>query len=209
MPACELCETRRPRRHCPGVRGEICAVCCGTEREVTVNCPLDCEYLQDARKHERLPELDASQIPNQDVRVTEGFLQEHEPLLGAAARALAEAALATPGAIDFDLREALESLIRTYRTLASGLVYESLPANPLAAGIHRHVQQTLEETRRRLRERYGMSMVRDAGVLGVLVFLQRLEMRHNNGRKRGRAFLDFLRGNFTQQPAAGGPPIIR
>ena len=43
---CAICETRRPRRYCPGVRGEICAICCGTAREVTVDCPLDCPYLR-------------------------------------------------------------------------------------------------------------------------------------------------------------------
>ena len=55
---CAICQIRRPRRFCPGVRGDICSLCCGTEREVTVNCPLDCEYLQEARKHEKLSEFD-------------------------------------------------------------------------------------------------------------------------------------------------------
>ena len=51
--ACALCETRRPRRFCPGVRGDICTLCCGSEREVSVACPLDCEYLREAHKHEK------------------------------------------------------------------------------------------------------------------------------------------------------------
>jgi hypothetical protein len=29
-------------------------------------------------------------------------------------------------------------------------------------------------------------------VLGILVFLQRLGLQHNNGRRRGRAFFGFL-----------------
>ena len=49
----------------------------------------------------------------------------------------AGAALDTPGAVDYDVREALEALIRTYRTLESGVYYESVPANPLAANIYR------------------------------------------------------------------------
>jgi len=36
------------------------------------------------------------------------------------------------------------------------------------------------------------------------VFLQRLELDNNNGRKRGRAYLDFLRGFF---PEEAGEPI--
>ena len=38
-----------------------------------------------------------------------------------------------------------------------------------------------------------MTKTRDADVLGLLVFLQRFELDRNNGRRRGRAFLDALR----------------
>src|SRR5215212_6262711 len=68
--ACAICETRRPRRFCPGVRGDICSVCCGTEREVTVDCPFECEYLQQSRHHEKPAPLDSPALPNQDIRVT-------------------------------------------------------------------------------------------------------------------------------------------
>jgi len=44
-----------------------------------------------------------------------------------------------------------------------------------------------------------MQTLRDADVLGALVFLQRLELQHNNGRRRGRAFVDFLRAYFPAQ----------
>ena len=37
-----------------------------------------------------------------------------------------------------------------------------------------------------------MTKTRDADILGLLVFLQRLEFARNNGKKRGRAFVDFL-----------------
>ena len=53
------------------------------------------------------------------------------------AAALVEAAETSPLVVDFDAREALEAAIRTYRTRESGLYYESLPANPLAAGLVR------------------------------------------------------------------------
>src|SRR5215831_15514772 len=105
--ACAICETRRPRRFCPGVRGDICTVCCGTEREVTVECPLDCEYLQEARRRDKPQTPDKSQIPDLDIKVSERFLEDHEPLLAFLGKAVADAALSTPGAIDFDVREAL------------------------------------------------------------------------------------------------------
>ncbi|MBZ5584212.1 MAG: hypothetical protein LAQ30_18760, partial [Acidobacteriia bacterium] len=100
---CAICQTRRPRRFCPGVRGDICAICCGTEREVSVSCPLDCEYLQEARKHDAAPHI--GKIPNPDIRVTESLLRENENLFVSVSAALAKAALATPGVVDFDVRE--------------------------------------------------------------------------------------------------------
>jgi len=98
-----------------------------------------------------------------------------------------------------DAREGLESLIKTYRTLESGLIYETRPPNPYAAEIQEALKQTVDELRKRLAENSGMQTLRDADVLGALVFLQRLELQHNNGRRRGRAFVDFLRAYFPAQ----------
>src|SRR5512138_1374469 len=97
---CAICETRKPKRACPGVRGEICTVCCGTEREVTVDCPLDCVYLQDARKHERTPDVDPDQFPNRDIRITDQFLREHGNLLEFLGEHLMRSAFQVPGTVD-------------------------------------------------------------------------------------------------------------
>lgn len=207
---CKICETRRPRRMCPGVGGEICSVCCGTDRENTVACPLDCVYLQEARPREKPPEFDPQSIPNGDIRITDEFLRDHGALLGEMMRELVEVALGVPGVVDYDVREALESLIRTYRTLESGLYYDSKPSNLMAAGIHERVQQGVDAFRKAAAERFGITTVRDAEVLGVLVFLQRVEMRLNNGRKRGRAFIDFLRQQIepVQAPARASSLLV-
>lgn len=159
---------------------------------MTVDCPLDCEYLRDARKHEKHAPADRDQIPNRDVQVSREFIQEHELLFLFLGQAVLKAALET-GAIDYDVREALESLIKTYRTLESGLIYESRPANPIAAGICGVFQNAVSEFRQSETGRGGLPATRDKDVLGILVFMQRLELGYNNGRKRGRVFIDFLR----------------
>jgi hypothetical protein len=201
---CQICGVRKPRRYCPGVRGDICPQCCGTEREVTVDCPLECEYLRESRLHERPPEAGAdTPFPNRDVNVTEEFLRDHESLVIFLCAQLLTASLATTGAIDFDVRDALDSLIRTYRTLESGLYYESKPANLLALSIQTKLQETVETLRKKLSEQ-GSTGLRDKEILGVLIFMQRLELTHNNGRRRGRAFLDFLRSNFPSMPPPAG-----
>jgi hypothetical protein len=193
--ACAICETRRPRRYCPAVRGDICAPCCGTEREVTVDCPFDCEYLQQSRKLGRQP-LDSPPEAHSDIEITEEFLARNEDLMIFLGQTIFSAAIEMPGTVDFDVREALEGLTRTYRTMASGIYYESIPSNPLAANLFRAVQQALPGFREQQHQRSGVTRTRDADVLGVLIFLERIEKDQNNGRRRGRAFLDGLRGFF-------------
>jgi hypothetical protein len=192
--ACAICQTRRPRRHCPGVRGDICTICCGTEREVTVSCPLDCEFLRDARKHERSAPIDAEQLPNRDIPVSEHLLDDRQELLEFLGKTLVTAALDTPGAVDSDLRDALAALIRTYRTLQTGIYYQTLPDNAVAARICRAVDQAVGQFRQAETERLRMTKTRDADLLSLFVFLERLALDRNNGRPRGRAFLDLLRG---------------
>jgi hypothetical protein len=202
---CKICEKRRARRYCPGVTGDICPVCCGTERENTIDCPLDCVYLQEARRHDRPVPITADDLPNKDIRLSEEFVREHEAVVMFMTLALARA-MEKEKAVDFDAREALESVIRTYRTLQSGLIYETRPQNPYAAAIQSALQDSVEELRKRLAEKAGMQTLRDGDVLGTAVFLQRLEIQHNNGRRRGRAFFDFLRSYFPAPATASVEP---
>lgn len=206
--ACQICERRKPRRHCPGIGGDICALCCGSEREQTIDCPLDCPYLQDARRHERLPEVNPDAFPNADLEVTDSLIQANERLLLYLSGALLQAALDTPAVTDADLRECLDALVRTYRALESGIYYEIRPENALASAVYQRVRAAAQRYQTTVAQQRGMSAVRDADVLGVLVFLQRLEIQRNNGRRRGRAFIDFLRSYFAEIQLAhpAGPP---
>ena len=211
---CKICKKRRARRPCPAAGGEICPQCCGAERENSLACPSSCAYLREARHHEQPPAISEDQIPNRDVRVSEQFLAEREPLVFTLALAVKRALEAVNG-VDFDAREALESQIRKYRALDAGLVVDSRPPNTYAAGIQQKLDEAIEELRtgdaaRQAAEAHalvqrpaGDSNLRDADMLGVLVFLQRLEMQYNNGRRRGKAFRDFLTGYLPEpSPAA-------
>src|ERR1700757_3643070 len=92
-----ICHTRRPKRHCPGIGGDICSLCCGDQREVNISCPLDCQYLQEARIHEKPIEISRNALPNKDIRLSENFLHEHQDLVLFCSFTLADAALRTPG----------------------------------------------------------------------------------------------------------------
>lgn len=205
--ACAICNTRRPRRYCPGVGGDICPVCCGTERENTVNCPLECPFLREARAREREADVDPRTFPNQDVRVDEAFLRRNEPLLLLLASTIAAAALESRDhVIDLDVREALEGLIATWRARQSGLIFNAGIVNPIAIRIQEAVNARIADIDANLRKHN--SLLRDGDVLGVLAFLQRLELQKNNGRRKSRAYIDFLREFFPAEPAPQQEPTL-
>jgi hypothetical protein len=158
---------------------------------------MGCPFLREARVHERPAPLTEKDIPNLDIQLKESFVQDHEHEVMALSLALARA-MDHEKAVDLDAREALESLVRTYRTLQSGLIYETRPQNPYAAGIQEWLVKAIEDLRKSIAEEAGMQMLRDTDVLATLVFLQRVEIQHNNGRRRGRAFFDFLRTYFPE-----------
>jgi hypothetical protein len=176
-----------------------------------VLCPLDCEYLREARKHEKrgtaLPDL----LPNLDIRVTQEFLESHAELLDSMVSALERGALQTEGLVDLDARDALAALIRTYRTLATGLQYETRPENRLAARLYDALQEAVAAFRSQEAGELGIPKTRDSDVLGVLVFIQHFELDCHNGRQRGRAFIDALHGSYAGPPRAEPPsasPLI-
>jgi hypothetical protein len=203
--ACAICQTRRPRRFCPGVRGDICSLCCGTEREVSIDCPLNCEYLREAHRHEKPQPMDPKRLPNRDLMLGEDALAEQENFLAFVAQALGNAFAANPQLVDTDIREALEASIRTHRTLQTGLVYESVPANPLAAAAYQAIEGAIGEFRRIEAEQLGVHKTRETTVLGLLVFFQHFEISYNNGRRRGRAFLDALLQFYSAEAKTEGP----
>jgi hypothetical protein len=150
---------------------------------------VDCEHLLQAHQHEKRVQPEADAIPNQDIEVNESFLRENEWVFATLLEAIADVARKHREVNDFDAREALDGLIRTYRTLESGLYYESRPVNPRAGGIFAAVQASVAEIRRSEAKARGMATLRDATVLRILVFIERVERVHNNGRVRSKAFL--------------------
>jgi hypothetical protein len=189
---CKLCGKRRARRRCPAVHGDICAICCGTEREVSLSCPLECEFLQEAHRREKPVFVDEKDLSDPDVPLSEEFLREHEELLLFCMVSLVHAALRTDSATDADALEALEALIKTYRTAESGLLYETRPVNTIAASVQRTLAESLADYQKIRAERESLHF-RNAEILAVLVFLRRMGQQNQNGRPRGRMYLDLLK----------------
>lgn len=180
------------------MRGWICAQCCGAEREVTVDCPFDCVYLREARKHEKEQTPTVETMPFPGIEVSDAFLTENEQFIGTIALQMLRYALANPKTTDNDLQGAIEKLVKTYETLSSGIYYESLPEEGAQIGVFREIKKFLDEYQENERKKGSISPLKEGDVIRSLAFLSRLAALRSNGRARGRAFIDFLRQSYPE-----------
>ena len=197
---CHLCERRAPRRSCPALDRDICAICCGTEREQSIGCPFDCEHLRDARYHEKLPDFDPKSLPNPEFELTESFMNAQQELALVTGRMLFVAAMETEGVVDADLRDALAALVTSFKSANSGLIYDARPANTIAAAVADRFREELDKFREVVAEKAPAHPVLDKDLLGVMVFWQRTEYQRSNGRRKGRAFMESLYGILPPPP---------
>ncbi len=215
--SCPICNERKEKRFCPAVHGKICTQCCGEQREVTLDCPSECPYLQQAREHEKPRAATAldreAMLP--DVEITEQFLYEREHLIMGLSFALAKCARSDRSLADRDLLAALTSLSQTYQTMVqSSLIYEQPTANLVHQQIAREVEIMVKEFREAEQKHMGYSRLKDAEVLKALVFLLRMGLGRTSGRPKSRAFIDFLFAQFPEaqsaiaMPEAAGSRIV-
>jgi hypothetical protein len=203
--SCAICEQRKEKRFCPALHGRICPQCCGEQREVTLDCPAECVYLQQAREHEKprsIEDLDREALFPQ-VEIAQPFLYEQEHLIMGLSYALAKSARADRSLTDSDLVAALTAMARSYETLVnSGLHYDtpisSAGRQAVAAEIHNMVKEYREAEQKHL----GYSRLRDSDVLRALVFLLRMAYGRTSGRPKSRAYVEFLFAQFPEKQSA-------
>ena len=203
--SCTLCEVRKEKRFCLAVHGRICPQCCGEAREVTLDCPSDCVYLQQSRQFERprsIHDLDQSGL-FPEIAIPQQFVYDREPLIGALSFALAKVGRQDRALHDRDLIAALTAVAKTYQTLvSSGLVYEA--AAPLAQqhAVIDELQKMIAGFRESEQKHLGYHTLKDGEALQALVFLLRLAATRTSGRPRSRAFLDFLTEQFPEKESS-------
>lgn len=213
---CAICHFRKDQRFCPALHDRICAVCCGTEREVSLDCPSDCIYLQQARKHEKprtLEDIERRALFPQ-VEIREQLLYEREPLLVGLSVAVNKSARADATLRDRDAISALTDLATIYERLAgSGLHYEPANANPVQQALISELRRMIAEYRELETKHLGYSSLRDSEILQLLVFMLRTAYARTSGRPRSRAFLYFLAEKFPEgkaivEPQQAGSRIV-
>ena len=203
--SCVICELRKEKRFCPAVHGRICPQCCGEQREVTLDCPSDCAYLQQAREHEKPRSADRFDPASLflQVEISEQFTYEHEHLLMGLSYALNKAAQADHGLNDRDLIAAVSALCTRYKGLVdSGLHYEQPLTSAAQQAVAAQVEEMLKQFRAVEQKQLGYSALRDSEVLKALVFLVRLGHGRSSGRPKSRAFIDFLLAQFPEKQSA-------
>jgi hypothetical protein len=203
--SCVICEVRKEKRFCPAVHGRICPQCCGEQREVTLDCPLDCPYLQQAREHEKpraAEQIEPAELFLQ-IEVSDQFMYEKEHLLMGLTYALAKSARADRSLHDHDLIASLSMLAKSYeRRVNSGLHYEQ----PLTSDSQRRavleIETMVKEYREAEQKHMGYSSLRDSEILKALVFLIRLAHGRTSGRPKSLAFVEFLYAQFPEKESA-------
>ena len=207
--SCAICEVRKEKRFCPAVHGRICPQCCGEQREVTLDCPSDCPYLQQAREHEKpraSGDLDPAALFLQ-IELGDQFLYEHEHLIMGLTYALFKATRADRSMNDRDLIAGLTSLARSYERLVnSGLHYDEPVQGAAQQIVAAEIQNMVKEYREAEVKHTGYSRLRDSDVLKTLVFLVRMAHGRTSGRPKSRAFVDFLASQFPEKPSVIASP---
>jgi hypothetical protein len=197
--ACPICEKRKPERFCLAKGEKICAVCCGREREVTIDCPADCAYLVAAHRYEDEHRKALSpDTPLLDVSFSSDIIYSRQQELAGIAFTIATVCSAHPAASDPDVLAALAALAETYRTLGTGIYYEKPPDAPAPRALYGALAKSLGEIKQHSAEHSGFATIKDSEILALLLFLYRMELLRNNGRPRSRKFIEFLRAQFPK-----------
>ena len=199
--SCPICEKRRAERFCPAKAEKICAVCCGKEREVSIDCPSDCAYLISAHRYESEHPRDIpADTPLLDETIPKDLVHTHQQLMAALAFSIAKFCAAQASAADNDILAALEALAQTYKTLGSGLIYEKPPQAPLQGELYAALMAFIDEIKKQQAESGASASFKAMDIFYLLVFLYRMGLLRTNGRPRSRLFIEFLRGQFPEAP---------
>jgi hypothetical protein len=144
----------------------------------------------------RIPDL---QLESAVQRFDKTFTYRHTPVLNAVCFAICEERTATPWLLDTDVIEVFKDLVKTMKTLSSGIYYESLPESVVRAALFHRLKKLFDEFMQAQPQMLEHSLkVSDA--IDVLTFLTYFATVNSNSRPRSRQYLDLL-SNMAEQAA--------
>jgi len=198
---CPICEKRRAERYCPAMGEKICAIDCGTGREVSIDCPSDCTYLLAAHRWEREhpKTLEEQDIPFPDVSFPGDLIHTRQAVLSGIGYTVLLYTLKQRSLSDADVFAATEAMAETYRTLISGIYYEKPPDNPVAAGLYAVLANFFKDEKKQEAEHSELPPLKDSEIFHLLVFFLRYGRLRSNRRPRTRGFIEFVRAQFPRE----------
>jgi len=198
---CPICERRKGARFCPAKGETICAVCCGTGREVTIDCTPDCPHLLAAHRYEdEHPRALPPDTPLLDVNLPSDVVHTHQQLMAALAFTIAKFCATQHDATDADVLAGMLALAETYKTLRSGIYYEKPPDAHVPRELYAALTTFIAEVKQEQAERSNSAALKESDIFLILVFLYRMGLLRTNGRPRSRRFIEFLRSQFPDAP---------
>jgi hypothetical protein len=207
MARCPVCAERSAKRFCPAKNEQICSVCCGTHREIDIDCPGSCIHLKTGSTYESerkpIDQAIASRVQNFGA----DFVQHYGPILALVGQAVAEERRGSAWLVDADVAEVYKALAATMKTLSSGIYYESVPENPIQGALFRRLKGVLDA----LMESSGTQRaLRVAEVLNILDFLGLTVVLNSSGRPKSRQYLDWiaLASRVPESPSESSRLII-
>jgi hypothetical protein len=189
MARCSLCSEQPARRFCPAKESRICPSCCGSRREVDIDCPSSCYFLIAGRAYEgdtREPDPDLVSVVQ---RLDRNFIHRRSAILNAVCLEVMEERKFAPWLVDTDVIETLKSLAATMNTLESGIYYETVPESSIQASLFRRLKTLLDGV---LQPQGPMELLKVSEVVEVLNFLTVTATVNANSRPRSRQYLDLL-----------------
>jgi hypothetical protein len=207
---CPICHKRKAKRFCPCKAENICSQCCGTEREVTIDCPSECPHLVASRRYDaERRDIDWSKAPFPETRMRRSFVNDHGSLFDALAYQICLYASDNRPLVDSDVQVAIQTLAETYRTLSSGIYYERPPEYLYQHELYESLKTAIDDYKKTEAQRLGLATIRDAEIRDCLIVLAQLCFTNSNGRPKGRAFLDLLRSQVkTEERVASASNLV-
>src|SRR5687767_3126142 len=105
MARCPLCSERPAKRFCPAKEATICGFCCGTKREVEIDCPGVCPYLRAGRAYENDHRVPDPELTMRMRGLEKAFPYQHRDILTSLTLAIAEERQQSPWLMDSDVIE--------------------------------------------------------------------------------------------------------
>jgi hypothetical protein len=204
---CPLCSARPGKRYCPAKQTQICAVCCGTKREIEIDCPSSCSYLKASREYEADKPIVEPELVAKIRQYDNTFVERYQHVMAAINRSVVEERAGSPWLVDKDVIEVYKALAATMRTLSSGIYYESVPEGNVRLALFRRLKALIDELMQP--DPTGEHRVLKASeAVSVLDFVTFAAQLNSSPRPRSRRYLDWISETFGYQPQPQSSGLI-